>query len=59
MIFCKIKNNCVMPGQHYGPSLRPKHRMGLCRVGPDTIKWVVPRAGSPDKAHLAIYTFAR
>jgi hypothetical protein len=25
--FCKIKkNNCVGPGQHYAPRLRPKHR---------------------------------
>jgi hypothetical protein len=30
-----------------------------CRVGLDTIKWVVPRAGSPDMTHLAIYTSAR
>jgi hypothetical protein len=29
-----------------------------CRVGPVTIKWVVPRAGSRDTTHLVIYTSA-
>jgi hypothetical protein len=27
-----------------------------CQAGPGTIKWVVPRAGPPDTAHLTIYT---
>jgi hypothetical protein len=27
-----------------------------CWVGPGTIKWVVSRTGSPDTAHLTIYT---
>ncbi|PWZ54718.1 hypothetical protein Zm00014a_036648 [Zea mays] len=39
----------------YGPSTARRS----CRVGPGTIKWVMPRVGSPDTAHLAIYTFAR
>ncbi|PWZ45731.1 hypothetical protein Zm00014a_041031 [Zea mays] len=42
-------------GRGYGPSTARRS----CRVGPCTIKWVVPRAGSPDTAHLAIYTSAR
>jgi hypothetical protein len=36
----------------YGPSTARRS----CRVGSGTIKWVVPRAGSLDTAHLAIYT---
>jgi hypothetical protein len=55
--FCKIKkNNHAGLGQHYGPRLQPKYRTSLVPGGPGTIKWVVPRAGSPDTAHLVIYT---
>ncbi|PWZ16865.1 hypothetical protein Zm00014a_029310 [Zea mays] len=41
--------------QGYDPSAT--HRS--CWVGPDTIKWVIPRSGSLDTAYLAIYTSAR
>jgi hypothetical protein len=41
-------------GRGYDPSTARRS----CRVGPDTIKWVVPRAGSPDTTHLAIYIYA-
>ncbi|PWZ46063.1 hypothetical protein Zm00014a_005236, partial [Zea mays] len=39
----------------YGPS----NVWRSCWVGLVTIKWVVPRAGSPDMTHLVIYTSAR
>ncbi|PWZ21034.1 hypothetical protein Zm00014a_033703 [Zea mays] len=42
-------------GRGYGPSTVRRS----CRVGPSTIKWVVPRVGSPDTTHLSIYTSAR
>jgi hypothetical protein len=37
-------------GRGYDPSTARRS----CRVGPDIIKWVVPRVGSTDTAHLAI-----
>jgi hypothetical protein len=40
-------------GRGYGPITARRS----CRVGPDNIKWVVSRAGSPHTAHLAIYTY--
>jgi hypothetical protein len=57
MNFYKIKKIIVpgrvsTTGRGYGPSTA----RGSCRVGPYTIKWVVPRASSPDTVHLAIYT---
>jgi hypothetical protein len=60
MIFCKIKKIIVSGrtstmGRGYDPSTARRS----CRVGPVTIKWVVPRAGSPDTTHLAIYTSTR
>ncbi|PWZ10672.1 hypothetical protein Zm00014a_014593 [Zea mays] len=42
-------------GRGYDPSTARRS----CRVGPVTIKWVVPRAGSPDTTHLTIYTSTR
>ena len=42
-------------GRGYGPSTTRRS----CRVGTDTIKWVVPQAGSSDTTHLAIYTSTR
>jgi hypothetical protein len=54
-IFCKIKY-IIMPdrasttGRGYGTTL-----VSSCT---DTIKWVMPRTGPLDTAHLAIYTSA-
>jgi hypothetical protein len=42
-------------GRGYDPSTTRRS----CRVGLDTIKWVVPRTGPPDMAYLAIYTSTR
>jgi hypothetical protein len=48
-----------MLGQHYGQGYGPSTARRSCWVGPATIKLVVPRAGSLDTTHLAIYTSAR
>jgi hypothetical protein len=61
MIFCKIKINIIVlgrastTGQGYGPNTT----RCLCRAGPGTIKWVVPRVGPAETTHLTIYTSAR
>ena len=46
-----ISGRASTTGRGYGPSIARRS----CRIGPCTIKWVVPRVGSPDTVHLAIY----
>jgi hypothetical protein len=57
MIFCKIKK-IIVTGQHYGPRLQPKHRTTLV-LGWQALLNGSCLDGSPDTAHLAIYTSAR
>jgi hypothetical protein len=47
-----VSDRTSTTGRGYGPSTARRS----CRVGPSTIKWVVPRVSSPDTTHLAIYT---
>jgi hypothetical protein len=59
MFFCKIKkivsDRASTTDRGYGLSTTRRS----CWVGPDTIKWIVPRADSPNMANLAIYTSAQ
>ena len=59
MIVCKIKKIVSGRASTTGRGYDPSTARRSCRVGPDTIKWVVPQTSPPDTTHLAIYNSAR